>query len=61
MNSRKSKTSDIRDYYSILHIKQTLKEEINVLLYQILVLLYVEKYKNSNKNNKFQISTLTWN
>ena len=36
MNSKNSKTSILRGYYSILQIKQTEGEEINLLFYQVL-------------------------
>ena len=49
-------------YYSILQIKQTKKEVIDMLLYQILAFtIHGKKRKKSYKNNKFKISAPTWN
>ena len=48
-------------YYSILQIKQTWEQKINILLCQISAFAIHEKnVKMSYKNNKFQMSTWNW-
>ena len=62
MNSEKVKHLILTDYYSILQIKQTYKEKINILLYQILPFNYTrENIEKPYKNNKFKISAPIWN
>ena len=48
MNFENSKTSEHTDYHSILSIKWTWNENINILLYQILVFIIHGKYKKSH-------------
>ena len=45
MNFENSKTSEQTDYHSILSIKWTWNENINILLYQMLVFIIHGKYK----------------
>ena len=45
MNFENSKTSEHTDYHSILSIKWTWNENINILLYQMLVFIIHGKYK----------------
>ena len=45
MNSENSKTLNLIDYHSILQIKLTREEKINILFYQILVFIIHEKIK----------------
>ena len=62
MNSKNSETPDPRRLLVNLSAKINLKEEINMLLYQILAYtIHGKILKKSYKNNKFKISTPTWN
>ena len=62
MNSGKSKTCDPRRLVLNLADKIDLTRSDKYFLnYQILVILYMEKYGKSYKNNKFEISAPTWN
>ena len=45
MNSKNTKTSDLHRLLLSLNDKIDLRRKINILLYQILVNLYMEKYK----------------
>ena len=50
------------DNCSILQIKKTWEEKINILLYQILAFtIHGKKIKRSYNNSKFKISAPTWN
>ena len=62
MNSKEVKHLILTNYYSILQIKQTYIEKINILLYQILAFNYTwENIEKPYKNNKFKISAPIWN
>ena len=55
--SENSKKSALIDYYFIFQIKQTLKEIINILFYQILAYtIHGKTFKKSWKNSKSKIS-----
>ena len=47
-NSRNVKHSILIDYYSILQIKQSYREEINMLINQILAFTMYGIYENNN-------------
>ena len=48
------------DYYSILQIKYTLKEVINILLYEIVASDVHRKLLKPYNNNKLELSEPTW-
>ena len=62
MNSENSKRSDSHRHLLNLSDKINLKRSNKyVALSNLKQLLYMEKYKKSYKNNKFEISAPTWN
>ena len=62
MNSENSKRSDSHRHLVNLSDKINLKRSNKyVALSNLKQLLYMEKYKKSYKNNKFEISAPTWN
>ena len=57
ISSENFKTFDPSDYYSILQMKQTWEEKINILLYQILAFtIHGNTLTKSYKNKKLKIS-----
>ena len=62
MNSQNNKTSD--SHRSLLNLSDKINLKISdkyVCFFKSWHLLYIEKYKKSYENNKFKISTPTWN
>ena len=62
MNSQNNKTSD--RHRSLFNLSDKINLKISdkyVCFFKSQHLLYIEKYKKSYENNKFKISTPTWN